>query len=163
MVTVVIPFRGASAKSRLGNPKVARAMLADVEAAARAVGRVVVANGDGGQGEAVASALAGLSGPVVVVNADLPCVTSDDLHVLAAATPADGVAIVEAPDGTTNAISLARPDLFEPLYGAGSAARYLAGGAVAVAIENLRDDVDTLEDLDRVRERVGAHTAKALA
>ena len=32
-----------------------------------------------------------------------------------------------------------------------------------VAIPNLVDDVDTMDDLDRVAPRVGPHTAEALA
>jgi len=35
VVTVVVPFRGASAKSRLGRPDLARAMLEDVLEALR--------------------------------------------------------------------------------------------------------------------------------
>ena len=162
MVHVVIPFRGESAKSRLGRPELAKAMLADVLAAAAEVGEARVANGDGGQGEAVASALAGLEGAVVVLNADLPCVTAADVRALLVATPAGGVAIVPARDGTTNAISLAHPELFEPLYGAGSAERFVQRGAVAVSIVNLEDDVDTPDDLNRVRSRVGPRTAEAL-
>jgi 2-phospho-L-lactate/phosphoenolpyruvate guanylyltransferase len=162
MLTVVIPFRGEGAKSRLGSPVVARAMLADVVAAATAVGDVVVANGDGGQGAAVAEALARLQGPVIIANADLPCATADDLRALADATPADGSAIVAARDGTTNAVSVARPDLFAPVYGPGSADRFAARGAVRVSIVNLEDDVDTVDDLQRVSGRVGAHTRAAL-
>jgi 2-phospho-L-lactate guanylyltransferase (CobY/MobA/RfbA family) len=162
VVTVVVPFRGASAKSRLARPEVAQAMLDDVVRAAREVGEVVVANGDGGQGPAVAAALAQVVGPVLVVNADVPCVTGDDLRQLLAATPEDGAAIVAAADGTTNAISLAHGGLFEPLYGDGSARRFGDAGAVTVSIANLEDDVDTAEDLERVRDRVGPSTRAAL-
>jgi 2-phospho-L-lactate guanylyltransferase (CobY/MobA/RfbA family) len=161
-VTVVVPYRGAGAKSRLGRPEIAQAMLEDVLRAAAEVGEVVVANGAGGQGAAVAETLARTTGPVLVVNADLPCATADDLRALAAATPPDGAAIVAAADGTTNAISLARAELFEPLYGPGSAERYRERGAVAVAIPNLVDDVDTADDLERVADRVGPSTRAAL-
>ena len=163
MVTVVVPFRGASAKTRLGRPEIARAMLEDVVAAASEIGAVVVANGDGGQGAAVAAALDGVAGHVLVVNADLPCATTADLRALVDATPTAGMAIVAAPDGTTNAVSVARAQLFTPLYGPGSAARFIARGAVAVDLPNLTADVDTPEDLERVRGRVGARTAAALA
>jgi 2-phospho-L-lactate guanylyltransferase (CobY/MobA/RfbA family) len=162
VVTVVVPFRGASAKSRLGRPDVARAMLEDVLAAARPLGTVVVANGDGGQGAAVAAALADVEGPALVVNADVPCATSDDLRALVDATPAGGSAIVAATDGTTNAVSLADAGLFAPLYGPGSASRFLAAGAVAVDLPNLADDVDDAADLDRVGGRVGPRTRAAL-
>jgi 2-phospho-L-lactate guanylyltransferase (CobY/MobA/RfbA family) len=162
VVTVVVPYRGASAKSRLGRPDVARAMLEDVLAAARPLGEVVVANGDGGQGVAVAAALADVDGPALVVNADVPCATTEDLRALLDATPDGGSAIVAAADGTTNAVSLADARLFAPLYGPGSAARFLAGGAVAVDLPNLADDVDEAADLERVRARVGSHTRATL-
>ena len=59
-----------------------------------------------GQGAAVEAALAGVEpGPILVVNADLPCVVADDLRALLAAAP-DGIALAEASDGTTNALSL---------------------------------------------------------
>ena len=58
-------------------------------------------------------------GHALVVNADLPAATASALRRLAEA----GLALVEAPDGTTNALSLPDPGLFAPLYGAGSAAR----------------------------------------
>jgi 2-phospho-L-lactate guanylyltransferase (CobY/MobA/RfbA family) len=162
VVTVVVPFRGASAKSRLGRPDLARAMLEDVLDAAREVGDVVVANGEGGQGAAVAAALARLEGPVLVVNADLPCATSADLRALLDATPARGAAIVAAADGTTNAVSASDARLFAPLYGPGSAARFVAAGAIAVDLPNLAADVDTPEDLERLRERLGRRTRAAL-
>jgi 2-phospho-L-lactate guanylyltransferase (CobY/MobA/RfbA family) len=162
VVTVVVPFRGTSAKSRLGRPDVARAMLEDVLEAAGPLGEVVVANGAGGQAAAVAAVLERVEGPAVVVNADLPCATSADLRALIEATPAGGTAIVAAPDGTTNAVSLADARLFAPLYGPGSAARFLAAGAVAVDLPNLAADVDGAEDLERVRERVGPRTRAAL-
>src|SRR3954468_11487622 len=112
MATVVVPFRGAAAKSRLEalgthRPALARAMLEDVVAAAAAVGAVFVVAPEGelvpelaahvpdpshGQGAAVGAALdaavaAGAGGPYLVVNADLPCVTPRDLLALAGAVP----------------------------------------------------------------------------
>ena len=93
MATVVVPFR-AGGKSRLPaeiRVEVALAMLGDVleaassfgparivtsdEAAglvARDLGVEVVADPGGGQGAAVQAALAGLDGPCLVVNADVP-------------------------------------------------------------------------------------------
>jgi len=171
MTTVVVPFAGAAGKTRLEAPRSTRrelslAMLADVLAAATVVGRTLVVTPDpdtlelmgaevihdpgGGQGAAVKAALVGLEGEVLVVNADLPRVTTADLLALRAAIPPHGLALVEALDGTTNALGLSSPDLFQPLYGPGSADRFRALGAVSVSIPNIADDVDTSADLDRL-------------
>src|SRR5207244_2020829 len=124
----------------------------------------------GGQGAAVAAALADLDpGAILIVNADVPCVVPEDLRALLAATPAGGVALVEALDGTTNALSLPAPEVFAPLYGRDSAARFRAHveglglTAVAAAVPNLADDVDTLDDLERLHLRCGPRTQARLA
>ena len=174
MTTVVVPFAGAAGKTRLEAPRGARrelslAMLADVLAATVVVGRTLVVTADdegataardagaevvhdpgSGQGAAVAAALAAVSGRALVVNGDLPCVVQDDLRALGAAIPARGIALVEALDGTTNALGLSSPELFAPVYGPDSASRFRALGAVSVAIPNIADDVDTSADLDRL-------------
>jgi 2-phospho-L-lactate/phosphoenolpyruvate guanylyltransferase len=164
------------------------AMLADVLAAATQVGRTVVVTADddgcriareagaevvddpgGGQSNAVAAAI-GLfaSDAVLIVNADVPCVAPYDLRALLAATPLSGIALVASEDGRTNALSLPAPHLFEPLYGPRSAERFqraardLGLEAVVVAVPNLADDVDTPDDLERVRLRAGPHTRAAL-
>jgi 2-phospho-L-lactate/phosphoenolpyruvate guanylyltransferase len=175
MPTVVVPFRGETAKQRLApapedvRAALAQAMLEDVLAAAEPVGAVVVADEPGGQGQAVEGALRRVEvGPVLVVNADLPCARPRDLLTLLGALPEGGLALVEAADGTTNALALAAPHLFAPLYGAHSAERYLARAerlgvpAVAASIPNLADDVDRLADLERLEGRLGARTAAAL-
>ena len=54
-------------------------MFFDVRAACEQVGEVRVCEAPGGQGEAVTAMLATLSGPVAVVNADVPCVTAEEL------------------------------------------------------------------------------------
>ncbi|HKC21343.1 MAG TPA: hypothetical protein VKB64_02415 [Gaiellaceae bacterium] len=155
MATVVIPYR-VNGKSRLGDGRLARAMLADVQDAA---GHALVVDTPGGQGAALAAALAGLEGPVTIVNSDLPCVTASELAELTAAAPA----LVAADDGTTNALALRDARDFEPLYGNGSAARFESRlGAKRLDLPGLRDDVDTWEDLDRVRPRVGRHTRSYL-
>ena len=194
MPMVVIPFAGVEGKTRLHASRRTRrdlslAMLGDVLAACLAVGDVRVATADeegaalakelgaeatpdpgGGQGAAVAAALAGLDpGAILVVNADVPCVLPDDVRALLAATPAGGVALVEALDGTTNALSVPAPQAFAPLYGPDSAARFRAHArtlgleSVSVAVPNLADDVDTVSDLERLHLRLGPRSQLALA
>src|SRR5881227_3182896 len=117
MPTIVIPFRGEDAKQRLPQElriELAEAMLADV----------------GGQGAAVEATLSDVhETPVLVVNADLPAVTPRDLLALLGSIPPDGIVVAAAADGTTNALGLAAPGLFEPLYGPGSAERSLRLGS----------------------------------
>ena len=164
MPTVVVPFRGANGKSRLALPEperreLALAMLRGVLDAAAEVGDVVLVTDDDearafaprwvadpgrGQGAAVEAALAEAEGPTLVVNADLPRIEPQDLRDLLAAIPAGGVALVEAADGTTNALGLAEPALFAPLYGPGSASRFKERGAVAIDVPGLAEDLDTL-------------------
>ena len=194
MPTVVIPFAGGKGKTRLHPSSRVRAalslaMLCDVLAAAVTVGRTRVVSPDrraldaaveqgaeavgdpgGGQGAAVHAGLDGLEpGPILVVNADVPCVVPHDLRSLLASTPVDGIALVEALDGTTNALSLPAAETFAPLYGPDSAARFRAHAAslglaaVSVALPNVADDVDTLDDLDRLQLRCGPRTQACLA
>jgi 2-phospho-L-lactate guanylyltransferase (CobY/MobA/RfbA family) len=171
MPAVVVPFRREQPKQRLGELRgtLAEAMLADVLAACEAVSSSVVVAGEGAQGEAVEAALRdGDGGPVLVVNADLPCATPRDLLTLLGALPEGGLALVEAADGTTNALALAARHLFAPLYGPGSAERFRARAArlgvpsATPAIPNLADDVDTLADLERLEGRLGPRTSAAL-
>jgi 2-phospho-L-lactate guanylyltransferase (CobY/MobA/RfbA family) len=151
MTTFVIPYR-VNGKTRLGDQELSRAMLADVRAAA---GDALVVDSPGGQGPALAVALADVQGPVTIVNSDVPCVTASELEQLAAAAPA----LVAADDGTTNALALRDARDFEPLYGEGSAVRFEQQlGAKRLDLPGLRDDVDTWDDLERVRDRVGEHT-----
>ena len=150
-------------------------MLGDVVAAALEVGPVLVVTDDpvvvppdvevvadpgGGLGAAVAAGLGRVEGHALVVNADLPCATPRALARLAAA----GLALVEAEDGTTNALSLPDPSVFAPLYGPGSAARFRAHAPFeTIAIAELEADVDTAEDLDRYARLLGPRTRSLLA
>jgi len=194
VATIVIPFAGTDGKTRLHASRSSRrdlslAMLGDVLSAALAVGAPRVVTTDdagaalardvgadvvddpgGGQGAAVEAALRGLDpGAIVVVNADVPCVTPADLRGLLAATPAGGVALVEALDGTTNALSVPTPEAFAPVYGPDSATRFHAHArslgleSVSAAIPNLADDVDTIADLHRLHLRLGPRSQMALA
>ena len=144
---VVIPFR-ADGKSRLPEElrrDVSLAMLGDVvEAAvasadvrvvtadpagrlvAESLGAVVMDDPDDGQGAAVAAGLEDADGVCLVVNADLPRVRPSDLAALAVPPRLGRVGIVAARDGTTNALGLPYPEVFRPLYGPGSAARFVA-------------------------------------
>jgi 2-phospho-L-lactate guanylyltransferase len=177
MSAIVIPYRG-DAKRRLPShlrAALALAMLGDVVDAALEVGRVLVVTDDeavvpygvahvrdpgGGLGAAVAAGLARVDGDALVVNADLPGATSEALRRLAAA----GLALVQAPDGTTNALSLPDPRAFAPLYGPGSADRFRAHAPFAtVSIPELELDVDTEADLARLPARVGPRTRALLA
>jgi 2-phospho-L-lactate/phosphoenolpyruvate guanylyltransferase len=193
VATVVIPFAGAEGKTRLHESRrvrraLAQAMFCDVLAACSTVGltRVVTPDDDaaaaaldagaeavsdpgGGQGVAVQAGLEGLEpGAVLVINADVPCVVPHDLRSLLAATPAGSIALVEARDGTTNALSLPAPDAFAPLYGPESADRFRAHAlsigldVTSVALPNLADDVDTMDDLTRLRLRAGPRTRACL-
>jgi 2-phospho-L-lactate/phosphoenolpyruvate guanylyltransferase len=190
---IVVPFRGADAKRRLSSlppaerRSLAHAMLADVLTAASTVGRTLLVTPENaaqaqaladlagaevvddpgkGQGEAVLHALRTLDdGPVLVVNADLPCVQPADLLALLGHMPPGGIAVVEARDGTTNALALASPRLFEKLYGGGSAARFRrhAEGLdvpwADAALPALAQDVDRVSDLEALDGRLGPVTA----
>lgn len=193
MATIVIPFAGAQGKTRLHESSrvrraLAQAMFCDVLAACLPIGRTrvvtpdeegadaareagaeVVADPGGGQGAAVVAGLDGVDlGAILVVNADVPCVVPHDLRTLLAATPAGCLALVEALDGTTNALSLPSHSAFAPLYGPSSSDRFRAHGAslglevLSVAVPNLADDVDTMEDLTRLQLRAGPRTQACL-
>jgi 2-phospho-L-lactate guanylyltransferase len=174
---IVIPYRG-DAKRRLSSPvraALAVAMLGDVVGAALPLGRTLVVTDDEsvvppgaevvpdpgtGLGEAVAAALDEVDGHALVVNADLPGATTEALERLAAA----GLALVEAPDGTTNALSLPDPSVFRPVYGPGSADRFRALAPFATAeIPELEADVDSDADLQRLGSGIGPRTRALLS
>lgn len=177
MPTIVVPYRG-DAKRRLPpaiRAAAAIAMLGDVVEAASSVGAVIVVTDDAmvvppsaehvrdpgvGLGAAVAAGLARSSGHALVVNADLPAATPAAIRELASA----GLALVEARDGTTNALSLPDSAVFTRSYGPGSASRFRANAPYARAyIAELEADVDTLEDLERLAGLLGPRTRALLA
>ena len=188
MPTVVVPFRGAEGKSRIARlplevrAALGEAMLADVLAACKAVGpryvvtaakeldadATLVRDPGGGQAAAVIAGIEaaiadGAAAPFLVVNADLPCATARDVLALAGSVPDRGLALVTAADGTTNALALSSAGLFAPVYGPGSAARFSAlAPSRVVDAPNLVDDVDTVEDLERLEKRLGPHTRRIL-
>jgi 2-phospho-L-lactate/phosphoenolpyruvate guanylyltransferase len=174
---IVIPYRG-DAKRRVSSPlraAVAVAMLGDVVEAALAVGRVLVVTDDPavvpptaelvadpgqGLGAAVAAGLSLVDGHALVVNADLPAATPAAVRRL----EGFGLALVEARDGTTNALSLPDPSVFAPLYGPGSADRFRSHAAFANApIPELELDVDSDADLERLSGLLGRRTRALLA
>ncbi len=186
MYPVVIPFRSGG-KTRLPvaiRREVALAMLGDVLEVAISFGPTFLVTDDpaatvvardlhvelvddpgGGQGAAVVAGLAAVeNGPCLVLNADTPCVTRSDLGLLGVPARAGAFALVAAEDGTTNALALPRPDVFHPLFGPGSAARFREHarrlGIVwhDLALPNLRLDVDTTDDLVQILDRAGSRT-----
>ena len=186
MATVVVPFRSGG-KSRLPvelRLEVALAMLGDVLEAATAyadrvrlvtddgaaalvaegLGVDVVDDPGGGQGRAVKAGLAGVDGVCLVINADVPQVRPSDLAALAIPPNAGAMAIVAARDGTTNALGLPFAEVFQPLYGPGSAGQFRAHAAALdlvlhdLELPNLRDDVDQVADLERIGARAGERT-----
>lgn len=193
MVAIVVPFRGPGGKERLElseelRTELALAMLGDVltacvataptrvvtsdpaaAAVATELGAEVVADPGGGQGPAVAAALADLpEEPTLVVNADVPCVVPHDLRTLAGAAEIGAFGFVAAEDGTTNALALPAPSAFAPLYGPASARRFQEHAAgvgletTEAVIPNLCDDVDTVADLERLAQRAAPRTQAAL-
>ncbi len=178
-MTTVIPFR-AGGKTRLPDilrDELAPAMLGDVVEAALGLGEVVVVTSDrtgaavarelgaevvedpgGGQGAAVRAGLDGVVGACLVVNADLPCVTTDAIRRLAGFD----AALVAAEDDTTNALRLPGPERFTDHYGPGSATRFAATGLVPVSIPELEHDIDTPEDLARLPAPAGRRTTLVL-
>jgi 2-phospho-L-lactate/phosphoenolpyruvate guanylyltransferase len=195
MAAIVVPFRGSGGKTRLrplrdeNREALALAMLGDVLAACDAVAPTYVVTSDErgrdvarefaahvlddpaeGLAAAVAAGLAALpEEPSLVVNADLPWIVPHDVRSLERAIPDAGIALVAAADGTTNALALATRELFAPLYGAGSAARFRAHAAaqgvefVSATIPNLAADVDRPDDLDRLDSPVGPRTLAVLS
>lgn len=187
---MVVPFR-AGGKTRLPpavRVEVALAMLGDVLEAATAFGPTRLVTADpaaalvaedlgadvlrdlgGGQGAAVAAALAGVDGACLLLNADVPCARPSDLGALAHPAGAGRMGLVEARDGTTNALSLPYAEAFRPLFGPGSAAQFRAHArALGLVLDdldlrNLVDDVDTGPDLDRIGPRAGPRTRALLS
>ena len=137
-------------------------MLGDVVEAAVAVGPVIVVTDDetavprggtwlpdpgGGLGVAVLAGLEGVEGHALVLNADLPAATPSAIETLASA----GLALVEAADGTTNALSLPDPRAFAPLYGPGRAAPFRAHADLVVDTDQATPGQVLARVLDYVR------------
>ncbi|MBX5445346.1 2-phospho-L-lactate guanylyltransferase [Sphaerobacter sp.] len=94
---------------------------------------------------------------LLIVLADLPWVTADEIDALVAALPERGVAL--APDRHehgTNAAALRPPDAIEPAFGAGSFARHQAQAVARglplqeLRVRGLAFDIDTPADLEEL-------------
>jgi 2-phospho-L-lactate guanylyltransferase len=121
--------------------------------------------GDGDLNQALSRAALRVAAPgrgIAVLLADLPCLRSADLgSAFAAGTDRRYVADA-AGTGTTLLISPPGTDL-DPRFGAGSALAHAASGArpLTEALESLRLDVDTTDDLEAaLRFGVGVNTAR---
>jgi 2-phospho-L-lactate/phosphoenolpyruvate guanylyltransferase len=106
---------------------------------------------------------------VVLVPGDCPALDPAELDALLE-DAGEGPRVTVVPDrhGTgTNALVLSPPDVIEPAFGPGSRARHeeaaRAAGADCRVAEpsSLALDVDTLEDLDALREALAARTGGA--
>jgi 2-phospho-L-lactate/phosphoenolpyruvate guanylyltransferase len=167
-----------TAAAALSCPRVARVLVVTDDRRARerlrALGADVIADEpDAGlnpalrHGAQVAAAARPECG-VATLSADLPALRPDELARALDAAAALPMAMLadSAGDGTT--LLTAAPGVaLAPAYGPGSRARHLAAGHVLLDlddVESVRQDVDTLADLEAVR-RLGAgpRTSAALA
>ena len=98
-----------------------------------------------------------IAGPMLVIHADLPLSSGDDIRCLLEAAKKAGLALAPDRHGEgTNAIALAGPSPFQFSFGVGSFAAHKAiavNGAIVVR-DGLGIDVDTPEDLETA-ERAG--------
>lgn len=137
----------------------------------RALGARVVADApDAGLNPALAHgiAVAAAAYPgagVGALSADLPALRSDELALALSRAPTKGAAFVRDVhgDGTTLLVAVRAGDL-RPEFGADSATAHQRSGAlelVGTDLSSLRQDVDTVADLDTaLRMGVGARTAE---
>lgn len=106
--------------------------------------------------------------PIGALQADLPALRAEELDGAIAEFLASGAHrafCTDADGGGTTFLVSAGSRALQPLFGAGSAARHAASGAVALRGDwpGLRHDVDTSADLRAAaRLGVGEHTAEVL-
>lgn len=153
-------------------PPVAAVLVVTDDAALAArlarAGHAVIPDGGTGLNDSLVQAAAEVrrrwpgARPVVLL-ADLPCLTPDDLSSVLRMLPA-GAAFVRDRQGTGTTLYAAAGDDFRPRFGADSAAAHLADGAFEVDVRTagLRLDVDDTSDLaDALDLGVGSHTRTA--
>lgn len=134
-------------------------VVGDAEGASWAAAHGLTAEPDAGGGLNAALAAADRrlgAGATLVVPADLPLVTADDVDRVIAALPGvPGVVVVPTADGGTGALLRAPGGVIPPLFGAGSAARHVAAATDAgvacrvLEVAGLALDLDRPADLDR--------------
>ena len=171
--TAIVPFKTAGQrKTRLApalsppeRDRLAQALfehMIGVLGASPAVGRIGVLSEsrparadldwlpDGGLGLNGELQAVAVSGPRLVIHADLPLVTPDDVEALLAAAQG-GAAIAPDRHGTgVNALALDAGVSLEFRFGPGSLARHqeqAGGGLAVVARQGLALDIDTPDDL----------------
>lgn len=175
--TIIIPVKGTdAAKSRLGATReLARAIAQDTVEAALAVapvvvvtaaspsdfaGATVIADPGAGLGAAIELGLANASGNVAVLLGDLPALEPHELADALAVAETHGRSFVPDADGTGTTLLASTTD-HAPAFGGGSAARHRAAGYVEIELDadsGLRRDVDTREQLEALRDRLGIRT-----
>lgn len=191
---LVVPVkRAVAAKTRLrpppplSRPEIARAVARDTleavcravpashvtvvtsddnaQAAARALGAVVVEDPGTGLDAAVRAGLEAAPGPWrAVLLGDLPALTEEELVAALEACAAYPSAVVPDSQGTGTVLLTATRGRPEPSFGPGSAVRH-AGSATLLPLDlpRLRRDVDTWADLgEALALGLGPHTRAAL-
>ena len=133
-------------------------------------GATVVRDRGEGYNEAIALALSTVldAEAALVLPGDLPHADVDHIATLLNALAEPGISVIAAEDGGTLALGLTPPGVIAPAFGPDSAraheaAAHAAGQRVSVGqLAGLTHDVDTLEDLARVWDRVGEATTALL-
>ena len=185
---IVVPVKGtADSKSRLGaSASLARAIALDTVEAALGVGRVIVVTSaaeapefvalgasvvrdtdSGGLNGAVAAGIAAAGdSPVAVLLGDLPALTSAELASALSSAARHPLAFVPDAEGVGTALIAALTgSAHRPAFGRASRAAHRAAGYVELELpvtSGLRNDVDTVEDLQQLGSRLGSRTRAAL-
>ncbi|WP_455834178.1 2-phospho-L-lactate guanylyltransferase [Pseudarthrobacter siccitolerans] len=102
-----------------------------------------------------------------VLLGDLPTLTSDELREALELARQQPMSMVPDSTGTgTTLLAALSPREHRPQFGAGSRLAHNAAGYVELEIDplsGLRNDLDTVDDLLRLRPRLGPHTSYVLA
>lgn len=120
---------------------------------AQFIAEPVGAEGLNGAIRHVVAVIAGAEAPALVLPADVPAVTCEDVQRLIQAAPAPGIALVRAADGGTNALVLWPSRIIAPAFGDQSADQHQAQAAAVgvsareLVLPSLTCDVDGPGDL----------------